>query len=88
MPPCGSVLSSSPGGAGSGAAVQPCLISGVCVRKHPPSMDDLCFGGCEELDMEESDSSEVQAMNQVCLCVRACVCVCVPYQEKEKRASG
>ena len=57
----------SPGGTCVPGLIQPCLISGVCIRKNSAgvSIDDFRFGGSEEMELEESDSSEVQAMNQV-----------------------
>ncbi len=65
-PGLGATAGCGPAGASTGSAglVHPCLISGVCLRKNSPtiSIDDLAFA---DVDLEESDSSEVQAMNQV-----------------------
>ena len=43
------------------------LSQGVCIRQTSTgvSIDDLRLNGSEEMELEESDSSEVQAMNQV-----------------------
>ena len=76
----GSAASAAAGAGGSGSSnqqsvgssctqslIQPCLISGVCIRQTSTgvSIDDLRLNGSEEMELEESDSSEVQAMNQV-----------------------
>ncbi len=42
----------------AGGQIQPCLVSGICIRRNSGDFRYMS-------DQDESDSSDVQAMNQV-----------------------